>query len=468
MPSSSPPALLQRDRIPRPSPMPFSPPLPAPHITELPWCPPERLFPLCREGGASVFLDSGGPAEQERHRWSFLCPRPAGRLTLPLAEMHHLPQHLRAFRAAHAPAGRPSPHLPELPFTGGVIGLLSYEAGMAREGLTSRHATNCPAFTALACRDLFIFDRREQRLWWASADGTPPPGQPATTARPDHPGPSLTPVAEQDAATWQAAVRTVQEYIAAGDIFQANLTMRWVAPRPETLDLHALYNQLRTRCPAPFGAWFHTPDFTLLSASVERFLSLDRQGRIETRPIKGTCPVSDDPQQNDALKEALHRDEKELAENLMITDLMRHDIGRVCQLGSVDVPQLFAVERFAHVHHLVSSVTGQLQRDHDATDLLAATIPPGSVTGAPKYRAMQIIDEVESSARGAYCGTLFRLGWDGALDSSVIIRSISATASHLQVGAGGGITYPSHPEREYEEMCLKAAPLLAVLRDHGA
>ncbi|MCX5618645.1 anthranilate synthase component I family protein [Bombella sp. TMW 2.2543] len=446
----------------------FLPALPsAPYVTELPWQPPEQLFPLCRDEDNSVFLDSGGPAEQDRHRWSFLCPRPAGQLILPLAKMHLFPQHLRQFLADHTPVNGPSTPFPNLPFVGGVIGLLSYEAGMAREGLTSRHETDCPAFNALACRDLFIFDRLERRLWWASADGLPAPDLPPTTAPSAAPQLRITPVAEQDATTWQAAVQTVRDYIAAGDIFQANLTMRWVATRPEGLDLHDLYEQLRTTCPAPFGAWFHTPDFTLLSASVERFLSLNRQGQIETRPIKGTCPISPDPQKNDALKDALRHDEKELAENLMITDLMRHDIGRVCQLGSVEVPQLFAVERFAHVHHLVSSITGQLQAGYDAADLLAATIPPGSVTGAPKYRAMEIIDEVETSARGAYCGTLFRLGWDGALDSAVIIRSISATSHYLRVGAGGGITYPSHPEREYDEMCLKAAPLLDVLHRYG-
>ena len=445
----------------------LSAPSSVPHITELPWQPPERLFPLCRDEDSSVFLDSGGPAEQERHRWSFLCPQPAGQVTLPLTEMHLFPRHLREFLAAHAPNSElSSPSSPDLPFTGGVIGLLSYEAGMACEGLTSRHETDCPAFTALACRDLFIIDRLEQKLWWASIDGLPPPELPAVLP-PTHSYPAITAMPEQSAGTWQAAVRTVRDYIAAGDIFQANLTMRWVASRPAGLNLPHLYEQLRTACPAPFGAWFHTPDFTLLSASVERFLSLDHQGQIETRPIKGTCPISTDPQQNDTLKDALRHDEKELAENLMITDLMRHDIGRVCQLGSVEVPQLFAVERFAHVHHLVSSVTGQLRAGYDAADLLAATIPPGSVTGAPKYRALEIIDEVETSARGAYCGTLFRLGWDGALDSAVIIRSISATADHLKIGAGGGITYPSQPEREYEEMCLKAAPLLNVLHTHG-
>ncbi|MCX5614683.1 anthranilate synthase component I family protein [Bombella saccharophila] len=439
----------------------------APFITPLPWQPPAAFFPLCRTTEHSVFLDSGGPATQDRHRWSLLCPRPVAHLTLPLAEIHQFPQILRQFLTTHAPATPLEPMDDALPFLGGVIGMLSYEAGMRYAGLTSRHQTECPALTALACRDFFLFDRRAQKLWWVSAEGLPPPAMPTPTHKPAL-TPHLTPHATQNASHWQEAVQTMRRYIAAGDIFQANLTMRWYADRPAGLDLPLLYEQLRTQCPAPFGAWFHTPDFTLLSASVERFIALDAEGMIETRPIKGTCPISPDPQQNDAFKEALRHDEKERAENLMITDLMRHDIGQVCQLGSVTVPQLFAVEAFAHVHHLVSSVQGRLRPGLDAADLLAATIPPGSVTGAPKYRAMEIIDEVETSARGAYCGTLFRLGWDGTLDSAVIIRSISVTAKTLAIGAGGGITYPSHPEREYEEMCLKAAPLLKVLRHYGS
>lgn len=439
-------------------------------LQQLPWHSPEELFTLCQGEAYSVFLDSGGPEEQERHRWSFLCPRPTAHLTLSLDKIKEFPQRLREFSNTHRPHHETTSLPADIPFTGGIIGLISYEAGMACEGLTSRHTTDTPAFTALACRDIFIIDRKHKQLWWSSPDGTPPPTKLEALPPPHKTAPLHTPlhcVADCNAESWMEAVRKVRAYIEAGDIFQANLTMRWSAPRPPELDLGGLYKRLRTHCPAPFGAWFHTPNFSLLSASVERFLSLNTHKIIETRPIKGTCGISKDPQTNTALRNALAQDEKECAENLMITDLMRHDIGRVCALGSVDVPQLFAVERFAHVHHLVSSVTGHLRPECDAADLLAATLPPGSVTGAPKYRALEIIDEIETSARGAYCGTLFRLGWDGSLDSSVIIRSISATPTALEIGAGGGITWPSDPKREYDEMCLKAAALLNVIEHYN-
>ncbi|MXV45057.1 anthranilate synthase component I family protein [Saccharibacter sp. 17.LH.SD] len=426
---------------------------------ELSWHPPEYLFTLCHGQPHSVFLDSGGDPQQDRHRWSMLCPHPTDALTIRGDNPSLYWSQLRHFWQKNAPA---LPSHAKLPFMGGIIAVASYEAGLACEGIRSRHIPPISPITALACRNFFMIDRRDKRLWWISPDGTPPPKLPDSAAQSTN-IPSLSCHPDFDEHAWNTAIRDVRHYIQQGDIFQANLTMRWHAPRSENLDVHALYTRLRHQCPAPFGAWFHTPSFSLLSASVERFLSLSSQGLIETRPIKGTIGVSTDAERNIALQKTLAHDEKERAENIMITDLMRHDIGRVSQLGSVHVPQLCTVERFAHVHHLVSSVQGQLKPGLDALDLLAATLPPGSVTGAPKHRALEIIDEIEISARGAYCGTLFRLGWDGSLDSSVIIRSISATSSTLSIGAGGGITWPSDAAREYQEMCLKAAPLLEVL-----
>ncbi|MXV36932.1 MULTISPECIES: anthranilate synthase component I family protein [unclassified Saccharibacter] len=434
-------------------------PTSAPLCTLLPWCPPEHLLTLCHNQPQSVFLDSGGDPKQDRHRWSILCPRPSASLSVLGFDPSAYWNTLRQFWREHTPPA--SPHCKHLPFSGGVIGLASYEAGLACEGLHSRHPLSTPPLTALACRDLFVIDRREQALWWVSPDGTPPPPLPEAPP-PSSTLPPLRWQADYDEQAWHHTIDKVRAYIQQGDIFQANITMRWHSSRPERLDLLSLYQRMRTRCPAPFGAWFHTANTSLLSASVERFLSLSPDGTIETRPIKGTTGIDPDPTRNAALRSALTQDTKELAENLMITDLMRHDIGRVCALGSITVPQLCAVERFEHVHHLVSSVQGTLKNTLDGIDLLAATVPPGSVTGAPKHRALEIIDEVERSSRGAYCGTLFRLGWDGSLDSSVIIRSISATAHQLSLGAGGGITWPSDAQREYHETLLKAAPLLAL------
>lgn len=425
-------------------------------LIELPWRPVEDYLPFLSNQQVA-FLDSGGNPAQDRQRWHYLCPEPAATLYLDHQDVKQFPSILRKFwkeqKATH-------PLETSLPFVGGLIGFASYEAGLLCEDVLPRHKTDAPGFLVMACHDLFIFDRLKQRLWWSSTKGNPPPPIPErVTAH----APILTFTQDDTELEWKNSVEAVRRFIEAGDIFQANLTMRWHAPRPQKTELSGFYEKLRKACPAPFGAFLKTPDFGLLSASVERFLSLTSEGIIETRPIKGTAPLTTDPVDNEKIKSALAQDEKELAENLMITDLMRHDLGRVSELASVHVPQLCAVEEFAHVHHLVSSVQGRLKANHDAFDLLWATLPPGSVTGAPKHRALEIINELESSSRGTYCGTLFRIGWNGAMDSSVIIRSVSATPNQFRLGAGGGITWPSSPQAEYDEMLLKAAPLLKAL-----
>ncbi|MDF7673702.1 anthranilate synthase component I family protein [Acetobacteraceae bacterium ESL0709] len=425
-------------------------------LTELPWQPVETFLPFLT-GKQVAFLDSGGDPAQSRQRWSYLCPEPTALLKLDQQEARIFRPVLRQFWQEQKPVHPLATHLP---FTGGLIGFASYEAGMACEHVISRHKTDVPAFLVMACHDLFIFDRLDRRLWWSSTKGHPPP----SVSREDFPHPSPLHFTPDDTeATWKETVSAVRRFIEAGDIFQANLTMRWQAFRPKETSLSAFYRKLRHACPAPFGAFLATAEFGLLSASVERFLSLSADGLIETRPIKGTAPLMADPVHNKRIKDTLSQDEKELAENLMITDLMRNDLGRVSEMASVHVPQLCKVEEFAHVHHLVSSVQSRLKADYDVFDLLYATLPPGSVTGAPKHRAMEIIDQLESSSRGAYCGTLFRIGWNGAMDSSVIIRSLSATTEKFRLGAGGGITWPSSPQAEYEEMLLKAAPLLKAL-----
>jgi len=254
----------------------------------------------------------------------------------------------------------------------------------------------------------------------------------------------------------------LRAYIAAGDIYQANFTFRYTAPRPHGATLPALHMALRALSPAPFAACIDAGNYGLVSASPERFIRLQADGRVETRPIKGTAARHPDPALDAENAAALLASPKERAENLMITDLLRHDLGQVCAIGSIEVPELFAVESFAQAHHLVSAVTGQLRPGLDAFDLLAATLPGGSITGAPKRRAMQIIDELELGPRGAYCGALAWIGFDGAMDSAIIIRTITATADTLYAQAGGGITWDSASRAEYEEAMLKISPLLAL------
>jgi para-aminobenzoate synthetase component 1 len=259
------------------------------------------------------------------------------------------------------------------------------------------------------------------------------------------------------------AVRRVREYILAGDIFQANLSQRFQAPLLE--EPWELYLRMRQRNAAPFAAYFETPDAVVLSASPERFLRVDVEGRVETRPIKGTRPRGIGPEHDGALGRALTESAKDRAENLMIVDLMRNDLSRVCSPGTVRVPELFALERYATVHHLVSTVVGHLAPGNDALDLLRASFPGGSITGAPKVRAMEIISELEPSQRSVYCGCIGYWSVTGALDTNIAIRTAIAPRDrpHLYFNAGGGIVADSDPEQEYRETLDKARGMIDSL-----
>jgi para-aminobenzoate synthetase component 1 len=262
------------------------------------------------------------------------------------------------------------------------------------------------------------------------------------------------------------AVARIREYIYAGDIFQANLSQRFEAPLGEPP--WALYRRLRQRNPAPFAAFFEFPEATILSASPERFLRVDENGHVETRPIKGTRPRGLGPEHDAALGQALIESDKDRAENLMIVDLMRNDLSRVCAPGSLRVPELFAKEQYATVHHLVSTVAGTLAPGVDALDLLRAAFPPGSITGAPKVRAMEIIAELEAAQRGVYCGAIGYWSLTGALDTSVAIRTTLALGDRLYFGAGGAVVADSEPEQEYRETLDKARGMIDVLADGPA
>jgi para-aminobenzoate synthetase component 1 len=264
-------------------------------------------------------------------------------------------------------------------------------------------------------------------------------------------------------AGYLAAVRRVRDYILAGDIFQTNLSQRFEAPLAE--EPWELYLRLRQRNAAPFAAFMETPEATVLSASPERFLRVDVEGRVETRPIKGTRPRGIGPEHDGALGQALTESVKDRAENLMIVDLMRNDLSRVCSPGTVRVPELFALERYATVHHLVSTVVGQLAPDHDALDLVRAAFPGGSITGAPKVRAMEIIAELEPSQRSVYCGSIGYWSVTGALDTNIAIRTVIAPhgRGRAYFNAGGGIVADSDPEQEYRETLDKARGMIDSL-----
>jgi para-aminobenzoate synthetase component I len=263
-----------------------------------------------------------------------------------------------------------------------------------------------------------------------------------------------------DRATYEAAVERVRQYILAGDVFQVNISQRFEMPvTGAPLDL---YRRLRTRHPASFAALMETDEFAVLSASPERFLRVD--GRmVETRPIKGTRPRGTTPAADRALATELEASAKDRAENVMIVDLMRNDLYRVSVPGSVRVPELCVLESHPTVHHLVSTVEGELAPGAGAVELLRAAFPGGSITGAPKVRAMEIIAELEPTRRGVYCGSIGYLSVTGAADFSIAIRTAVVRGGTAYVGAGGGVTADSDPAAEYDETVAKARGVLAAL-----
>jgi len=260
---------------------------------------------------------------------------------------------------------------------------------------------------------------------------------------------------------YRLAVQRVVDYIYAGDAFQVNLAQRLLYPA-ET-DSVSLYLRLRQRNPAPFAGYFDLGTFQIVSASPERFLQV-RQGQVETRPIKGTRRRTLFPESDLYAGDELLSSEKDRAENVMIVDLLRNDLSRVCTPDSVRVTQLCRLEVYQYVQHLVSAVCGRLAAGRAPLDLLRAAFPGGSITGAPKVRAMEIIAELEPTARGPYCGCLGYLGFDGAMDLSILIRTITAGRGWWQLPVGGGIVAQSKPQAEYEETWDKATGLIKALR----
>ena len=257
-----------------------------------------------------------------------------------------------------------------------------------------------------------------------------------------------------------SAVERAQRYIRAGDIYQVNLSQRLVAQCRWSGS--ELFQRLSAVSPAPFSAFFECGDFQIASSSPEQFLRLSGS-HIQTRPIKGTRPRAADPTRDAQLAYELQTSPKELAELVMITDLLRNDLGKVCEFGSVQTPELARLERFAQVQHLVSTVEGRLRKDVTHLAALAACFPGGSITGAPKFRAMEIIDELEPLARGPYCGCHGYLGFNRESQLSITIRTAICKDGLAHFNVGAGIVADSNPEAEYEETLAKAAGFLAAL-----
>lgn len=259
------------------------------------------------------------------------------------------------------------------------------------------------------------------------------------------------------------AVQNVREYIRQGDIYQANLTQRFSGETE--LTSFELYRDLRRFSPAPFGAFLNFEDVHILSNSPERFIRCTNK-KIEARPIKGTRPRGKDKEEDLKLQQELKNSEKDRAELLMIVDLERNDIGRISKTGSVKVPELFVIEPYANVNHLVSTVVGELKDNKDATDIIKATFPGGSITGAPKIRAMEIIDELEPTQRNVYTGSIGYIGFNGDMDFNIAIRTIIKDDKKVYFQVGGGMTWDSDPDEEYQETIDKAKSIMKALRGY--
>jgi len=404
-----------------------------------------------------LFLDSS--AQGVLGRYSFLTADPNA--------LARTPEEARALLRRQRQEVLPG--LP--PFQGGIAGYVSYDWGAELE----RVARPAPdRFTPqvsdvlLALYDWVIaWDHLEDKAWLIGASARTAWAQErlraASPAVRDDPAPvGHAPESNFSRAEYEAGVSRIREYIAAGDVYQVNLAQRFHAPfRGSPL---ALYRRLRARNPAPFGAYLDFAGTTVTSISPERFLRFDPQTRlVEARPIKGTRPRDATAARDSALARELLESEKDRAENVMIVDLLRNDLGKVCRAGSVTVPKLFALESHPTVHHLVSTVTGVLADDRDAFDLLRAAFPGGSVTGAPKIRAMQIIAELERSPRGVYCGAVGYVSATGAMDFNIPIRTIVLRDGMATFHAGAGIVWDSEPAAEYQETLAKARTMMEAL-----
>ena len=428
-------------------------------LIRAPWREPIAILDAYADEPLSLALLSDGHGA--RGRWSYLALRPDAVRVIPAGDPVDPFGVLRDLIGETSPADPQGP-----PFQGGVAGLLAYELGARVEGLDLQRHPAWPDAVLARYPSILAFDhecsevvaignapdahqaqvRAKEALSWLAGAETQAPAGPLAAA-----------FESGDGDAYERSVEAIRTRIAAGEIFQANIARRWrgrLAPGVRPFDLAA---RLRQSSPAPFAAYFRLAGLALVSNSPERFLSLRKEGGdwiAETRPIKGTAPRGDSPAQDAALAAGLAVSPKDRAENLMIVDLMRNDLARVCAPGGVKVTDLFAVETFANVHHLVSTVRGTLRAGMGPADLLRASFPPGSITGAPKVQAMRVIAELEPP-RGPFFGAMVWAGFDGALDSSVLIRTAAFVQDEagwaFETRAGGGIVADSEPTVERRE-----------------
>jgi len=451
-----------------------------PFIRPLSWQPPlQALACFGQEEGCLGFIGGGAHALS---RWSYVMAKPIR------AHIWHRSLKNDPFAGLQEALTASALTLhPDLgPFQGGWAGLLGYELGHAFERLPETGHSIWPddwPDVWLGLYDtLAVFDAKTQQAWvlsWGLTDG----GQLDQTlaerrasslsnqieaaeplrARAVEPPTDLALHPSRTRAQVERQIAKAINYIQAGDVFQANISARFSGQLEHGDTPFDLFSRLMGRHPSPFAAYLSLGDKIIASHSPERFMSRTASGLLETRPIKGTASRHKDPIQDARNAQILLASQKDRAENLMIVDLMRNDIARVCEAGSVKVPRLCDLESFSTVHHLVSEVRGQQKPGLGFFDALRSSFPPGSITGAPKVRAMEIISELEGEPRGPWCGSMIRVGFDGAADSNVLIRTATCQKQddrwQIDARAGAGIVADSEPSQEYEEILVKARAL---------
>jgi para-aminobenzoate synthetase component 1 len=434
---------------------------------ELAWRDPVETLSRVADLPWAIGFMSGG----ERACWSYVAAEPDAALWVEPKDPADALEALARLAGPQQAAAADAP-----PFPGGVAGLCAYEFGDRIERLGLARLADWPDLACARYPALLAFDhagsrllavgrgadlveaeaRARQAVGWLER---PAPPIQATDAR----------LVSDDGDRYEASVAEVTRRIAAGEIFQANIARRWLGRLPATARPFDVLARLSAASPAPFASYLRLPDRAVVSNSPERFVEVRRSGEAlvaRTEPIKGTAPRGASPAEDAANAKALMASEKDRAENLMIVDLMRNDLARVCVPGAVRTPELFRVASFANVHHLVSTVTGRLADGRTAVDLMRAAFPPGSITGAPKVQAMRVIAGLEAP-RGPFFGAMFLLGADGSFDSNVLIRTAAFTRCEegwrVEARAGAGIVADSQPDLERGETEAKISALATAL-----
>jgi para-aminobenzoate synthetase component 1 len=441
------------------------------------------LFAAIADQAWAIFLDSGYPHSQQG-RYDIIAAEPIctlvthGQKTTIIKNSNVTISEADPFLLLKQElALNPLPTVTELPFNGGALGYFSYDLARRLEKLPSI-AVDAEHIAEMAVgiyEWAVVVDHKKQQNWLVGLDSIAQERWQVLVEQfsqstnlglysPQDDFQVLTePKSNMTAETYAQAFDKIKYYLKEGDCYQVNLTQRfesacrgnpWVA-----------YQALRKINAAPFSGYLNLPEVQILSSSPERFLKV-HDGIVETKPIKGTRPRKTDAVENQLQIQDLLTSNKDRAENVMIVDLLRNDISKNCEDGSVKVPKLFDIETYTTVHHLVSTVTGVLAKGQHVLDLLRSCFPGGSITGAPKIRAMEIIEELEPNRRGIYCGSIGYIGFDGNMDTNITIRTLVHSNNTIRFWAGGGIVNDSVLAEEYQESFDKAAAMLQLLRHY--